>query len=117
MGEELKTTGLAEITVDIVSAYVSNNNVSAAELAPLIQQVHAALGSVQGGAAEAVAAELVPAVAIRKSITPDYLISLEDGSKYKSLKRHLMSKYGMTPRRLPDQMGAAEGLSHGRRQL
>jgi predicted transcriptional regulator len=96
MSEDPNTTSLSDLTADVVSAYVSNNRVPVAELAPLIQAVYAALGSAQGGAVETPAEKLVPAVPVRKSITPDFLISLEDGKSYKSLKRHL-SKYGITP--------------------
>jgi predicted transcriptional regulator len=97
MSEDPKSATRAELTADIIAAYVSNNRVSPADLGPLIQTIHAALGSLQGDAAAPPAEKQEPAVPVRKSITPDYLVSLEDGQKYKSLKRHLMSKYGMTP--------------------
>jgi predicted transcriptional regulator len=97
MSEDPKAVTRAELTADIVAAYVSNNRVTPSELAPLIQQIHAALGDLEGEAAALPAEKQAPAVPIRKSITPEYLISLEDGQKYKSLKRHLMRKYGMTP--------------------
>ena len=88
-----------DAAADIITAYVSNNQVPASELPSLIASVRAALanpaGPQAGAAPEPV--ELVPAVPIKKSITPDYLISLEDGKKYKSLKRHLQSNYGMSP--------------------
>ena len=85
-----------ELTADIVSAYVSNNAVGATELPQLIHQVHQALTQAAAGAQVEPAAPLMPAVPIKKSVTPDYLISLEDGRKYKSLKRHLNTR-GMTP--------------------
>src|SRR3989344_3827831 len=85
---------LLEMTADIVSAYVGNNNVQASEVPGLISSIHAALSQVSTGAAEP---EPEPAVPIRKSITPDYLICLEDGRKFKSLKRHLRTKYNMSP--------------------
>jgi predicted transcriptional regulator len=88
---------IIEMTADIVSAYVGNNSVSANDLPNLIQSVHRALASVTGGAVEAAPAPKEPAVAIKKSITPDYLICLEDGRKFKSLKRHLRTKYDMSP--------------------
>lgn len=88
---------LVGMSADIVSAYVANNSVTPADLADLISSVYASLSRL-GRAPEATAAEpLVPAVAIKKSVTPDYLICLEDGLKFKSLKRHLGSKYGMSP--------------------
>ncbi len=85
-----------ELTADIVSAYVSNNSIDATELKPLIHQVHAALTQAANGASAEPAAPLTPAVPVKKSITPDYLISLEDGRKYKSLKRHLKT-HAMSP--------------------
>ena len=87
-----------DMTADIVAAYVSNNSVSVTELPALIQQIHAALAGVSSGAPVAEAATpQIPAVSIRKSITPDHLICLEDGRKFKSLKRHLRTKYDMSP--------------------
>ncbi len=86
-----------EMAADIVSAYVGNNTVAAADLPSLIQSVHAALSGVTG---EPVVAEAPPkeaAVPVKRSITPDYLICLEDGRKFKSLKRHLRTKYNMSP--------------------
>ena len=84
-----------ELTADIVSAYVSNNTLGAAELSQLIHQVHEALTQAASGT-EIEPPPLTPAVSIKKSVTPDYLISLEDGRKYKSLKRHLNTR-GMSP--------------------
>ena len=93
------TTGNAyiELTADIVSAYVSNNSVSAGEIPNLINQVHAALVRVSGGVSDAQPEPLKPAISVKKSITPDYLVCLEDGKKFKSLKRHLRTQYNMTP--------------------
>ena len=88
---------LLEMTADIVSAYVGNNSVSAQELPALINSVHGALTQASTGGAEAQAEPQEPAVSIRKSITPDFLICLEDGRKFKSLKRHLRTKYDMSP--------------------
>ena len=87
---------LTELTVDIVSAYVSNNSVPRTELANLISSVRQSLGGA-GRAAELTAAPLAPAVPIRKSVHGDYIVCLEDGKKFKSLKRHLGVHYGMTP--------------------
>lgn len=90
-------TGVIEMTADIVSAYVGNNTISAAELPSLIQSVHRALAGVSGGAEPVEVAPRDPAVPVRRSITPDFIICLEDGRKFKSLKRHLRTKYNMSP--------------------
>src|SRR5690242_6051001 len=86
-----------EMTADIVSAYVGNNTVAAADLPGLIQSVHRALAGVSTGGETVEAAPKEPAVPIRRSITPDYLVCMEDGRKFKSLKRHLRTKYNMNP--------------------
>jgi predicted transcriptional regulator len=96
-----------ELTADIVSAYVSNNSVTATDLPKLIQQVHEALTQAATGAKVEVAPPLTPAVPIKKSVTADYLISLEDGRKYKSLKRHLNTR-GMTPDEYRTKWGLAK---------
>lgn len=88
---------LLELTADLVAAYVSNNPVPATELANLIADVHAALGRV-GTAPEQVPVEKQkPAVNPKRSVFDDYIVCLEDGKKFKSLKRHLMTHYGLTP--------------------
>jgi predicted transcriptional regulator len=86
-----------ELTAKIVSAYVSNNTVAAAEIPGLISQVHTALARVSGKSGDAPAEPLKPAVSVKKSITPEYIVCLEDGKKFKSLKRHLRTQYNMTP--------------------
>lgn len=88
---------LAELTAQVVSAYVGNNTIAAEELSSLITNVHSALGSTVGVASSGPAEKPKPAVNPKKSLTKDYIICLEDGQKFKSLKRHLMSHYGMTP--------------------
>ncbi len=94
-----------ELTADIVSAYVSNNSVASGEIPSLINQIHAALVRVSGGQSEAQPEPLRPAVSIKKSITPDHLVCLEDGKKFKSLKRHLRTQYNMTPEQYRDKWG------------
>lgn len=97
-----------ELTASIVSAYVGNNPVPAAELPALIQQVHGALQRVSGGGAPMVAAEqppAKPAVSVKKSMTAEYLVCLEDGKRFKSLKRHLRTQYGMTPEQYREKWG------------
>ena len=91
-----ENTEAVALTADIVSAYVSNNSVDAGELAGLIDQVHRALTQATEGKPAEPEAPPTPAVPVKKSITPEYLISLEDGRKYKSLKRHLSTR-GMSP--------------------
>jgi len=86
-----------KLTAEIVSAYVGNNTVPAADIPALISQVHAALARVSGAPGEASREPLKPAVSVKKSITPEYLVCLEDGKKFKSLKRHLRTQYNMTP--------------------
>jgi predicted transcriptional regulator len=86
----------ASITADIVSSYVANNSVHRADLPNVIASVHAALQGLAAPKQEEPVKQLQPAISIRKSVTPDFLISLEDGKKYKTLKRHL-GKVGLTP--------------------
>ncbi len=88
---------LLEMTADIVSAYVGNNNVQVTEVPGLISSIHAALSQVSTGVVEVEPEIKEPAVSVRKSITPDFLICLEDGRKFKSLKRHLRTKYNISP--------------------
>ena len=88
---------IIEMTADIVSAYVGNNSVSAADLPSLIQSVHRALSGVTAAAEPVEVAPKEPAVPVKRSIQPDFLICLEDGRKFKSLKRHLRTKYNLSP--------------------
>jgi predicted transcriptional regulator len=97
MSDNTGSGGFIGLTANIVSAYVSNNPVAAGDIPALINQVHSALLRVSNGESEAPAEPLKPAVTVKKSITPDYLICLEDGKKFKSLKRHLRTQYNMTP--------------------
>ena len=99
---------LLEMTADIVSAYVGNNSVSATDLPALIANIHAALSQVTGGVVEVEPEPKEPAVPVRKSITPDFLICLEDGRKFKSLKRHLRTKYNMSPEEYRAKWGLAK---------
>ena len=94
-----------ELTAEIVSAYVSNNTVAAAEIPGLINQVYAALSRVSGKSADAPAEPLKPAVSVKKSITPEYIVCLENGKKFKSLKRHLRTQYSITPEQYREKWG------------
>ena len=96
-----------ELTADIVSAYVSNNTVAAGDISALISQVHSALLRVSNGQDEVASEALKPAIPVKKSITPEYLICLEDGKKFKSLKRHLRTQYNMTPEHYREKWGLA----------
>lgn len=104
-------TNHIEITADIVAAFVSNNSVPVGDLPALIRDTHQVLlsistGSVAASATETPAAErAAPAVPVKKSIQPDFLICLEDGKKFKSLKRHLRTAYDMTPEQYRTKWG------------
>jgi predicted transcriptional regulator len=91
------------LTADIVSAYLSHNSVAASEISGLINQVHSALVRVSGSQSESTPEPLKPAISIKKSITPEYLVCLEDGKKFKSLKRHLRTQYNLTPEQYRDK--------------
>ncbi len=95
--EAMQQNYLIELTADIVAAYVSTNTVAPDNLTTLVQDVHKALHRTATGAVELEAPPLAPAVSVKKSVTPDYLICLEDGKKFKSLKRHLRTHYDLTP--------------------
>ena len=97
---------IVQLTADIVSAFVANNKIDQGELSKLIENVHLALVRAPAAAAQPEKPNLVPAVPIKKSVTPDYIISLEDGRKFKSLKRHLKGHYNLTP----DEYRAKWGL-------
>lgn len=88
---------LIEMVSDIVSAYVAHNPVPVADLPRLIERVHATLTEIEGGAPVEAKVELKPAVPVRKSVTDDHIVCLEDGKKFKSLKRHLRTRYDMSP--------------------
>jgi predicted transcriptional regulator len=99
---------IIEMTADIVSAYVGNNTVSASDLPSLIQSIHKALSGVSTGVETVEVAPKEPAVSIKKSITADFLICLEDGRKFKSLKRHLRTKYNLSPEDYRAKWGLAK---------
>jgi predicted transcriptional regulator len=105
MSDSKSSGSFIELTADIVSAYVSNNSVPATDIPGLINQVHGALLRVSSGQGELPLEPLKPAVSVKKSITNDYLICLEDGKKFKSLKRHLRTQYNMTPEQYREKWG------------
>src|SRR3954470_96116 len=109
MSELQNTPNTVELAADIVSAFVSNNSVPATELPALIGSVHEALNRGASGSTEQPKEEpKEPAVPIKKSVQPDYIACLEDGKRFKSLKRHLRTVYNLTP----DQYRAKWGLRH-----
>lgn len=95
---------LLALTTDIVSAHLSNNQVNADEIPALIQKVYKTLANVNGEGV-AMSERPQPAVPIKKSVTPDYIICLEDGKKLKMLKRHLKTAYNMTPEDYRERWG------------
>ncbi len=98
MSELQNTPNTIELAAEIVSAFVSNNSVPVTELPALIGNVHEALNRVASGSTQQPAEEpKVPAVPIKKSVQPDYIVYLDDGKRFKSLKRHLRTVYNLTP--------------------
>lgn len=104
--ERIEGVGLMQMTASAVSAYVANNILPAHQLSDVISTVFSSLQSLGSGHVEIRAEAARPAISIKKSITPDYLVCLEDGKKLKTLKRHLRTTYGMTP----DEYRAKWGL-------
>lgn len=98
---------LLRMTTDVVAAYVSNNTLPTAQLAEVINAVYSSLKSLEGQVAQVQPEPLKPAISIRKSVTPEFLICLEDGKRLKMLKRHLRSTYNMTPDEYRSKWGLA----------
>ncbi|MGJ3265364.1 MAG: MucR family transcriptional regulator [Salinarimonas sp.] len=105
MNEESKSVDLVAVTAVMVSSYVANNSLRAQDLPVLIEQIHAAVEGL-GRTKDAQAGQpLKPAVPIRRSVTPDFIVCLEDGKKFKSLKRHLRTSYALTPEQYREKWG------------
>jgi predicted transcriptional regulator len=102
--EEQNQPGLVELTARIVSAFVSKNTLSASELPQLISDTHAALSRVTGGAPPE-RDEIKPKVPVKRSVMPDHIVCLEDGKKFKSLKRHLRTHYNLSPEEYREKWG------------
>jgi predicted transcriptional regulator len=102
MVEESKSNDILSMTTEIVAAHVGHNNVAQGELTELIRIVYSALSELSGGAAPA---RPTPAVPVRRSVAPDYIVCLEDGKKLKMLKRHLQTAYKMTPEEYRERWG------------
>jgi predicted transcriptional regulator len=107
MSHNPANTDYIGLTAEIVSAYVSNNTVASGDIPALINQVHSALLRVSSGQAGPLSEPLKPAVPVKRSINPDFIVCLEDGKKFKSLKRHLRTQYGMTPQQYREKWGLA----------
>ena len=103
MDPKMDPSELLALTTDIVASHVANNTVAVADLSQLIQQVYSALAGV--GSAVGAAERPNPAVPIKRSITPDYVVCLEDGKKLKMLKRHLKTRYNLTPDEYRERWG------------
>lgn len=124
MAENPVESSYIQLTANIVSAYLSNNTVATAEIPNLIGQVYSALMRITSGQVAAPAEPLKPAVPIKRSITSEHIVCLEDGKKFKSLKRHLRTQYDMTPEQYrekwalpPDYPMVAPNYAAARSQL
>ncbi len=108
MADAADRSELLALTAEIVAAHVSNNKLEAAELPALIRQIYGTLAGIDAGPSEIAAATAdrpAPAVPVKKSVTPDHIVCLEDGKKLKMLKRHLMSHYNLTPDQYRERWG------------
>ena len=103
--DEPHTIELAELTSEIVASYVTKNSVRPGDLPALIMSIYRTLETLGQTAVPTAVVELKPAVPIKKSVTDEFIISLEDGRKFKSLKRHLTAEYGMTPNQYREKWG------------
>jgi predicted transcriptional regulator len=106
-GSQTDEFALVGLTAEIAAAYFSNNQVPPSDIATVINEVHAALSRTMNFAAAPIREDLKPAVAVKKSITPDFLVCLEDGKKFKSLKRHLRTHYDLSPEQYREKWGLA----------
>jgi predicted transcriptional regulator len=95
--QHLKSDDILKLTAEVVAAYVSNNPIPVSEVPTMIKSVHSTLGGLMGASQGETLTAQKPAVPIKRSVTPDYIVCLEDGKKLKMLKRYLRSNYNMTP--------------------
>jgi predicted transcriptional regulator len=105
-GDQVTAEEILRMTAEVVSAYLSNNLLPANQISEVIQTVHTSLNALGASKTESAVEPPKPAVPVKKSVTPDYIVCLEDGKKLKILKRHLRSTYNMTP----DEYRAKWGL-------
>jgi predicted transcriptional regulator len=103
--DQVEKPDLVGLTAEIVSAYVSNNAIGREDLPAIISDVHEALSRASQRTGVGDREELKPAVALKKSVTPDYIVCLEDGKKFKSLKRHLRTHYNLSPEEYREKWG------------
>ena len=103
--QTLKSDDILKLTTDIVAAYVSNNPIPVSEVPAMIKSVHTTLGGLGGSSQGEVQTSQKPAVPIKRSVNPDYIVCLEDGKKLKMLKRHLKTAYNMTPESYRERWG------------
>lgn len=108
MTEQILSTQLIQLTSQIVAAYVSNNEIRSSELPQLIGETHSALAQASGLVTESEKESPKPKVPIKKSVTDDFIVCLEDGKKFKSLKRHIRTHYNLSP----DEYRARWNLPH-----
>jgi len=101
----MKSDDILKLTTDIVAAYVSNNPIPVSEVPAMIKSVHTTLGGLGGSSQGEVQTSQKPAVPIKRSVNPDYIVCLEDGKKLKMLKRHLKTAYNMTPESYRERWG------------
>lgn len=106
-GNTVKTDELLKFASDIVAAYVSNNPIPVGEIPAMIKNIHATLGGLAGTGSHESLTSQKPAIAVKKSITPEYIICLEDGKKLKMLKRYLRSRFNLTPEEYRAKWGLA----------
>ena len=105
MTEQTNREDLLALTTEIVSAYLSNNTLGTAEIPGVIEQIYKTLAAVNSEGGSAMADRPQPAVPIKRSVTPDYIVCLEDGKKLKMLKRHLKTAYNMSPEEYRERWG------------
>ncbi|MGP9821440.1 MucR family transcriptional regulator [Salinarimonas sp. NSM] len=105
MSEDTTTVDHVAVTAAVVASYVANNSLPAQDLPGLIAQVHSAVAGLGRPKEVARAEPLQPAVPVRRSVMPDFIVCLEDGKKFKSLKRHLRTRYGLTPEQYREKWG------------
>lgn len=105
MSEGSTSVDYVSVTAEVVSSYVANNSMPAHDVPVLIEQVHTALAALGRPKEAAVVQPPKPAVPVRRSVTPDYIVCLEDGKRFKSLRRHLRTRYGLTPEQYREKWG------------